>query len=53
MRLRPFRDKVDGHLRLDHCSGDVADVEFVEIEGPFCDALERILIAHDLTKGNR
>lgn len=51
MCLHPFRDEVDGSLRLDRGSGDIVDVKPVELERPFRDASGHILITDDFTKG--
>jgi hypothetical protein len=52
-RLSPFYDKVIKGLGLDRSSENVADVEPVELEGPFRDASGRIPVTDDLAKGCR
>lgn len=53
MGFRPFYDKVSQDLRLDHSSGDVANVKFVELEGPLSDASEHVMIADDFVERSR
>lgn len=49
--LRPFQDNVDEGLGLDCGSGDVANVEPVELEGPLRDAPVRVPILDNLAEG--
>lgn len=48
MRLSPLYDEVDKSLGLDRIPGDIADIEPVELKGPFGDASRRIRIVDDL-----
>jgi hypothetical protein len=51
--FHPFYNKVSQDLRLDHISRDVANVEFVELEGPLSDASERVTMADDFAERSR
>lgn len=50
--LHPFHEEVGEGLGLDRSSGDVANIEPVELEGPLRDAPGRIPIPDDLVEGH-